>query len=58
MSDYPQKHPYSIEPPQEMREGAHHLRAYYSSLIQAGFDDRQALVIIGQVLAAGIQGDK
>jgi len=40
------------EPSADIRTAASGLRQLYIALTQEGFDDRQALVIIGQILAA------
>ena len=41
-----------IEPNAEMRVGAKTLRQMFLALIQEGFTEQQALVIIGQCIAA------
>lgn len=41
-----------IEPSADLRELASALRQTYVALTQEGFDERQALIIIGQILAA------
>lgn len=45
-----------IEPAADMREAANGLRQMYIALVQEGFSDQQALVIIGQILAANLGG--
>jgi hypothetical protein len=47
---------YPVEPSADLRQAAHQLREMFIALIQEGFDERQALAIIGHVLAAG-RGD-
>lgn len=42
-----------IEPSADLRELASALRQMYIALVNEGFDDRQALIIIGQAMAAG-----
>lgn len=42
-----------IEPPADMRAAAKSLRGLFISLTNEGFSEQQALVIIGQILAAG-----
>lgn len=44
------------EPSADIRQAASALRQMYVALIAEGFDERQTLVIIGQVLAAGVGG--
>lgn len=41
-----------MEPSADMREAANGLRQLYVALTNEGFSDQQALVIIGQILAA------
>jgi hypothetical protein len=42
-----------IEPPADMRAAAKQLRSLFISLTNEDFTEQQALVIIGQILAAG-----
>lgn len=44
------------EPTADMRQLAKKLRDIYQALIIEGFSDRQALAIIGEVIAAGAKG--
>lgn len=44
------------EPSADIRQAASALRQMYVALTMEGFDERQALVIIGQVLAANSGG--
>lgn len=44
------------EPSADIRTAASALRQMYVALTMEGFDERQALIIIGQVLAAGQSG--
>ena len=46
-----------IEPSAELRTMANALRQAYIALTQEGFTEQQALVIIGQILAANTKGD-
>lgn len=46
------------EPSADIRQAASALRQMFIALTAEGFDERQALVIIGQVLAAGKSGNK
>lgn len=45
-----------IEPSGDLRVFANFLRQMYLALIAEGFDDQQALTIIGQTLAANTGG--
>lgn len=45
-----------MEPNAELRQMAAQLRQMYVALTDQGFNDQQALVIIGQVLSAGQKG--
>ena len=45
-----------IEPSANIREFSHTMREFFLGLIQEGFTEPQALVIIGQLLAANMQG--
>lgn len=45
-----------IEPAADKRQAAHELREMFLALIQEDFSEQQALVIIGQILAAGVKG--
>jgi hypothetical protein len=44
-----------MEPSAELRAAANGVRQLYVALTREGFDDRQALIIVGQVVAAGGQ---
>ena len=41
-----------IEPAADIRQGANTIRQIYLALRQEAFTDQQALVIVGQILAA------
>jgi hypothetical protein len=41
-----------MEPSAEMRKGANRLRQLFIALTNEGFTEKQALVIIGQILAS------
>ena len=45
-----------VEPSADMREMAHHVREMFVALVGEGFTENQALVIVGQILSAGIAG--
>lgn len=45
-----------IEPSADLRQFASFFRQMYVALLEEGFDDRQALTIIGQTLAAQLGG--
>jgi hypothetical protein len=45
-----------IEPSADLRQAASALRQMFIALLAEGFDERQALVIVGQILAANSQG--
>lgn len=47
-----------VEPSADLRTVAHTLRETFVALTAEGFTDQQALVIIGQILAAGIAGQQ
>lgn len=47
-----------IEPSADLRTFAATIHQMYLALVHEGFDDRQALTIVGQVLAANMGGDK
>ena len=47
-----------IEPAAEMRELAHLLHQTFVALTLEGFTEQQALVIIGQILAANAGGQQ
>ena len=46
------------EPSSDMRQAASALWQMYVALCAEGFDERQALTVIGHVLAANQRGDK
>lgn len=46
-----------IEPAADKRQAAYELRQMYLALTQEGFTEREALAIIGQILAAGGSND-
>lgn len=46
------------EPSADIRQAASALRQMYVALIAEGFDERQTLIIIGQVLASSQSGGK
>ena len=50
MSDRP-----PMEPSADMRTTANQLRQMFVALLAEGFSEREALVIVGQVVAAAIQ---
>lgn len=43
-----------MEPSADLRQTANHLRQTFVALVQEGFTEQQALVIIGQILSAAI----
>lgn len=45
-----------IEPSADKRQAAHELREIYVALIAEGFSEREAVAIIGHILAAGAGG--
>lgn len=45
-----------IEPAADLRQLANALRQTFLALVQEGFTEQQALVIIGQILAANAAG--
>jgi hypothetical protein len=45
-----------IEPSADLRQFAYNMRQMHAALTAEGFTDSQALVIIGQVLAASVLG--
>lgn len=47
-----------VEPRADLRQAAKELRQMFIALTQEGFDERQALVIISQILAAQAGGQK
>ena len=49
--------PAPIEPAADIRQMANALRQVFLALMAEGFTEQQALVLIGQILAAN-QGDK
>jgi hypothetical protein len=46
-----------IEPSADLRQMAATLHGMYVALMQEGFTEREALVIIGQILAANAKGE-
>lgn len=50
--------PAKTEPSADLRQAASALWQMYVALIEEGFTDHQALVVIGQVLAANAGGGK
>jgi glycosyltransferase involved in cell wall biosynthesis len=46
---------YDVEPSADVREAAHAMREFFVGLTNEGFNEKQALVIIGQMLAATFQ---
>lgn len=48
--------PRSIEPSADLRQGARDLRQLFIALINEDFSEKQALAIIGSVIAAGRNG--
>lgn len=46
-----------IEPSADIRMAAHAVRELFLALTMEGFDERQALIVVGQVIAAQSQGD-
>ena len=46
------------EPSADIRQAASAIRQIFVALMMEGFDERQALVIVGQVLATGQSGNK
>jgi hypothetical protein len=44
-----------VEPAAGARQAAHAIREIYLALMQEGFTERQALVIVGQAIAAANQ---
>lgn len=49
---------FPTEPSAALREFASSMRQMFVALISEGFSEQQALVIIGQVLAASMGGDQ
>jgi len=45
-----------IEPSADKRQAAHELREIYVALIAEGFNEREAVAIIGHLLSAGGRG--
>ena len=43
---------FNVEPSAAVREGAHSIREMFVALVMEGFTEGQALIIVGQVLAA------
>lgn len=41
-----------IEPSADIRAAAHSIREIFLALVMEGFDERQPLIIVGQVLAS------
>jgi hypothetical protein len=46
-----------IEPPADLRAAAANIRVMYVALRKEGFTDRQALVIVGQMIASASSDD-
>ena len=47
-----------VEPSAAFRVAAKELRGIYLSLVAEGFSEQQALVIVGQILAANARGSQ
>ena len=47
---------YPVEPSADMRAAAHAVREIFVALMQEGFNENQALTIVGQILASNAQG--
>lgn len=43
-----------VEPSADMRQAASQLRQLFVALVNQGFDDRQALALVGQAVAAAV----
>jgi hypothetical protein len=46
-----------VEPAADLRQMANMLRQTYVALTQEGFSSQEALVVIGQIIAANTQGN-
>lgn len=45
---------FDVEPSADTREAAHGVREMFVALVMEGFTENQALIIVGQILAAAI----
>lgn len=45
---------YNVEPSAAVREGAHSVRELFVALMMEGFTEKQALIILGQMLSASL----
>lgn len=48
--------PQAFEPPVDMRMAARQLRNLFIALLKEGFDERQALAIVGYAISANAKG--
>jgi hypothetical protein len=49
---------HDVEPSAEIRQLAHFLREMHVALLEEGFSEKQALLILGQTLAAGMAANQ